>query len=385
MRSEQTNFHRLVVKVGTTTLTDAEGRIDRAFIADLAADLAAQRAAGREVLLVTSGAIRAGRDALEGAQARLQHLNPRTPERPNTLPYKQAAAAVGQGLLMHTYTEAFAWRNVTVAQVLLTRNDLADRRRFLNARNTLSALLALGVVPIINENDTVAVEEIKFGDNDTLAALVAVLVEADLLLILSDVDGLYTGLGAGSAAPTLVRTVSRIDAEVEALAGESRSEAGTGGMRTKIEAARIATASGIRTIIARGRRPRVIADVLAGEEVGTTFLPSSSELRGRKRWIAAGSRSRGSVTVNPCAAERLRKEGVSLLAVGITEVTGEFGSGDLIEVRDETGRRFARGLTNYSAADLRRLQGLRSDQFEAVLGSKTYDEVIHRDNLVVEN
>jgi len=380
----------MVVKVGTTTLTDSEGRIDRAFIADLTAQLAAQRAAGRDVLLVTSGAIRAGWESVERSAWSVKNaaLNAQR----LTLPYKQAAAAIGQGLLMHTYTEAFAWRNVTVAQVLLTRNDLADRRRFLNARNTLSALLALGVVPVINENDTVAVEEIRFGDNDTLAALVAVLVEADLLLILSDVEGLYSGMGAGewesggvAFTPTLIQTVSRIDAAIEALAGEAQSGAGTGGMRTKIEAARIATTSGIRTVIAGGRRERVIADVIAGEEVGTTFLPAVTGLRGRKRWIAAGSRPRGSVTVNAKAAERLRKDGVSLLAVGIIDVTGEFANGDLVEVRDEAGRRFARGLTNYSAADLRRIQGLRSDRFEAVLGSKTYDEVIHRDNLVVEN
>jgi glutamate 5-kinase len=406
---------RIVVKVGTSTLTDPHGRIDRAFIADLAAQLAAQRAAGRDVLLVTSGAIRAGQEKLDaGARGRGDAGTP--PSAPplrrggigggvprDVLPFKQAAAAVGQGLLMHTYTEAFAWRSVTVAQVLLTRDDLADRRRFLNARNTLTALLALGVVPIINENDTVAVEEIKFGDNDTLAALVAVLVEADLLLILSDVEGLYetpspappftrgritnaSPFAKGGTGEGVIRTVSRIDAQIEALAGEAFGGVGTGGMRTKVEAARIATASGIRTVIAQGRRERVVAEAVAGEEVGTTFLPRSTarRLRGRKRWIAAGSRPRGSVTVNARAAERLRREGVSLLAVGITAVIGEFDAGDLIEVRDEANRRCARGLTNYGADELRRIMGLRSDRFEAVLGCKTYDEVIHRDNLVVE-
>jgi glutamate 5-kinase len=296
------------------------------------------------------------------------------------LPFKQAAAAVGQGLLMHTYTEAFAWRNVPVAQVLLTRDDLADRRRFLNARNTLNALLALGVVPVINENDTVAVEEIKFGDNDQLAAHVAVLIEADLLIILSDVEGLCESAIGGA----LIRVVEQIDESIEGLAGGSRSGMGTGGMRTKIEAARIATASGIRVAVAKGRRERVIADVAAGEEVGTLFLPQSGRLRGRKRWIAAGSRSQGSVTVNQGAAAKLMGEGVSLLSVGVTEVCGDFQTGDLVDVRDETGRRFARGLTNYCAADLRQIQGLRSDQIEGALGVKTYDEVIHRDNLVID-
>lgn len=252
--------------MGTSTLTNSQGRIDRAFIADLAAQLARQRAQNRDVVLVTSGAIRAGREALNARQ---------TPDTLHTLPYKQAAAAIGQGLLMHTYTEAFAWRDVTVAQVLLTRDDLSDQHRLENAKNTLAALLDLGVVPIINENDTVAVEEIKFGDNDTLAALVATLISADLLLILSDVEGLY------AKPPTehnhnepVISVVPRIDATVEALAGGTASGVGTGGMRTKIEAARIATSAGIRTIIARGRRETVIEDVINGEPIGTTFLPN---------------------------------------------------------------------------------------------------------------
>ena len=275
---------RLVVKVGTSTLTNAQGRIDRAFIADLTAQLAQQRSAGRDVVLVTSGAIRAGKDALHNPQSKTHN--------PASLPYKQAAAAIGQGLLMHTYTEAFAWRDVIVAQVLLTRDDLSDRNRFLNAQNTLRALLDLGVVPIINENDTVAVDEIKFGDNDTLAALVATLVDADLLLILSDVEGLYAHPDVDAS---LISVVPHIDAAISALGGEATSGVGTGGMRTKIEAARIATSAGIRTVIARGRRERVIADVTEGREVGTTFLPrtGSERLPARKRWIAHGARVRG--------------------------------------------------------------------------------------------
>ncbi|HZO90156.1 MAG TPA: glutamate 5-kinase [Chthonomonadaceae bacterium] len=414
---------RLVVKVGTSTLTDAQGRLDRAFIADLTAQLAAQRAQGRDVLLVTSGAIRAGRERLAS------RLEPRAPSSlpppPSaSLPYKQAAAALGQGLLIHTYTEAFAWRGVDCAQVLLTRDDLGDRRRFLNARNTLVALLSLGVIPVINENDTVAVDEIKFGDNDTLAALVATLVEADLLLILSDVEGLYeqpplgeqekeTGADAerqqrflkakqerkeeketapgaeaesGEASPRIIRTVACIDETIAALAGDSASGVGTGGMRTKIEAARIAAAAGIRTVIAPGRRERVVAEILAGEEVGTTFLPPprSARLPARKRWIAHGARPRGYVTVNAPAKEKLIASGVSLLAVGIVGVHGAFTSGDLIEVRDEAGQVFARGITNYAAAEVRRVLGLRSEQFEAVLGYRGFEEIIHRDNLVVD-
>ena len=371
--------HRIVVKVGTSTLTDASGRLDRAYIADLAAQLAAERNEGRDVLLVTSGAIRAGRERLAvSARQGLAAFSNSSSEL--ALSFKQAAAAVGQGLLMHTYTEAFAWRGITVAQVLLTRDDLADRRRFLNARNTFRALFELGVTPIVNENDTIAVDEIRFGDNDVLAARVAVLTEADLLLILSDVEGLYSDLHRR----TLIPFVERIDAGIWAMAGDATTDAGTGGMRTKVEAAHIATTAGIRTIIAPGRRDRVVRQVLAGEVVGTTFLPCAQKLRGRKRWIAVGSRPKGSLTVNEGAARMIRCEGASLLAVGILEVQGTFSEGDLVEILDEHRRRVARGIVNYSSADLQLIRGLRSDQVEEAIGEKTHDEVIHRDNLVVD-
>ena len=402
--------NRIVVKIGTSTLTNAQGGIDRAFIADLTAQLATQKAQGREVLLVTSGAIRAGRERLNtGVGVRVSGVGtrsapeglpeignfaaafpppePRHPD-PSSLPYKQAAAAVGQGLLMHTYTEAFAWRDIVSAQILLTREDLADRRRFLNARNTLLALLALGIVPVINENDTVATDEIRFGDNDNLAALVATLVEADLLLILSDVEGLYERPPTNEdGCPPLIGTVTRIDAAIESLAGGTASGMGTGGMRTKIEAAKIATSAGIRAVIARGRRERVIAEVVAGEDVGTTFLPRSRKdrLPARKRWIAHSAKVRGWVTVNARAKEKLTGSGVSLLAVGITGAGGSFAAGDLIEVRDAEDIPFARGLTNYAASDVQRILGLKSEQFAAALGEgyAGYEEVIHRDNLVI--
>lgn len=410
MRSEQPT--RIVVKVGTSTLTDSHGRIDRAFIADLTAQLAGQKSDGHEIVLVSSGAIRAGRERLASREGRHapgnaglqvsessgvqadaganagsntgipEHRNTlREAQQLNTLPYKQAAAAIGQGLLIHTYTEAFGWRGVDCAQVLLTRDDLDNRHRFLNARNTLQALLSLGVVPIINENDTVAVEEIKFGDNDMLAALVATLVEADLLLILSDVEGLYANPSLGEA--TLIRQVTAFDDALTAPAGDSESGVGTGGMRTKVEAARVATSAGIRAVIARGRRERVITDVVSGAEVGTSFLPCTHRLPARKRWIAHGARPRGSVTVNSRAREKLIRSGVSLLAVGIVDVSGSFTSGDLIEVRDETGSAFARGLANYADTEIRRVLGLHSDEFEAALGYHSFDEIIHRDNLVL--
>jgi glutamate 5-kinase len=368
---------RIVVKVGTSTLTNERGGIDRGFLSDLARQLSTQQRQGNEVLLVTSGAIRAGKDCLQQ----------QTPF-PDTLPYKQAAAAIGQGQLMHHYTEAFAWREVHCAQVLLTRDDLSDRRRFLNARNTLLALMSLGVVPVINENDTVAVDEIKFGDNDSLAARVAVLTEANLLIILSDVEGLYTAPPDPNATtlPPVIRTVAKIESALQDLAGGSTSGVGTGGMRTKIEAARIATESGIRTVIAPGRRENVIADIITQQEVGTAFLPqpNTDRLSARKRWIAYEARPRGSVTVNPPACEKLQKSGVSLLAVGITHVKGHFTAGDLIEICTEQGEPFGRGLVNYAAGEVRQVMGLHSDRFEAILGYRGFEEIIHRDNLVID-
>lgn len=375
------------------------GNIDRGFIADLVAQLAAQRKQGRDVLLVSSGAIRAGREilfnnfrdqSLEDSPNSIRSLE-RNPKLLDTLPYKQAAAAVGQGMLIHTYSEAFAWRGVQCAQILLTRDDLSDRRRFLNARNTLLSLLELGIIPIINENDTVAVDEIKFGDNDHLAALVATLVEADLLLILSDVDGLY------SVAPTentelnlssggeIIPVVNRIDDAIVAIAGGSRNSLGTGGMSTKVTAAKIAVESGIRAVIAKGRRVEVISDVVNGKPVGTTFQPysGSEKIPARKRWIAHGARIRGSVIVNDRAKEKLLSSGVSLLAAGILETAGNFASGDLIEICDTAGHSFAKGLANYTSVELHRLMGLRSEQFEEILGYRGFDEIIHRDNLVL--
>lgn len=386
---------RIVVKVGTSTLTDSQGRIDRGFIADLTAQLAEQRLLGRDVLLVSSGAIRAGRERLTAS--RISSTDETGPvgsmdavcgRSGDTLPYKQAAAAVGQGLLMHIYTEAFSWRRLDSAQVLLTRDDLGDRRRFLNARNTMLALLRLGVVPIINENDTVAVDEIKFGDNDALAAQVATLVEADLLLILSDVDGVYERAPRADdpAPPAIIPTVHRVDDTLLERAGGSTSGFGTGGMFTKLNAARVATEAGIRCVIARGRRPGVIAGVVTGSAIGTTFLPvpDSERLPARKRWIANTAQPRGYVRVNARACQKLCASGVSLLAAGIVEAGGNFTAGDLIEIRDEAGQVFGRGLTNYAAAEVRMVQGLRSEQFEQALGYRGFDEVIHRDNLVLD-
>ena len=361
----------LVIKVGTSTLTRGGGPPDTAYIADLAAQVAAQQAAGRRVVLVSSGAIRAGMDRLKLAG------------RPRSIPQKQAAAAIGQGLLMHTYAEAFAAHDIPVAQILLTREDLRERTRYLNARNTFEALLGHGVVPIVNENDTVAVDEIKFGDNDTLAALVASLIEADALLLLSDVAGLYDRDPTQFPDAQLVPVVPTIDRAVEQQAGGAQSLSGTGGMTTKIQAAKICANTGVQMFIADGRRDSVVADALAGK-CGTQFLPRATRLRSRQRWIAYGVLPRGTVTVNDGAKQRVAAEGKSLLPAGVIHVSGHFESGDLVRLSDAHGHPFAQGFVNYSHVQLQKIMGCRTEDIAAILGAKSDDEVIHRDNLVLD-
>jgi len=297
------------------------------------------------------------------------------------MPEMQAAAAVGQGLLMRTYTELFDAEDITTAQALLTRDDFSDRRRYLNARNTLNTLLELGTIPIVNENDTVATEEIKFGENDTLAALVAAAVGADLLILLSDVPGLYDLRRTSPRRGQLVSEVKRIGRDVVAMAGGAGS--GSGGMKTKIEAARIATRSGATMVIADGRQKGVVREVVDGEAVGTRFLPEKQSLSSRKRWIAFGMPVRGNLAVNQGAKDMLVKKGKSLLAAGIVDVTGVFQAGDLVAVTDEENVSFGRGFVNYSASEIRLIKGRRSEEIETVIGYKDFDEVIHRDNMAI--
>ncbi len=362
---------KLVIKVGTSTLTLGGGPPDADFIADLAAQIAAQQAQGVSVVLVSSGAIRAGMDRLTLVG------------RPRSIPQKQAAAAVGQGLLMHTYSQAFAAHGVPVAQILLTREDLRDRTRYLNARNTFDALLGHHVVPVVNENDTVAVEEIKFGDNDTLAALVASLVEADALLLLSDVAGLYDRDPTQHPDAWLIPVVETVDRTVEQRAGGARTATGTGGMTTKIQAAKICANTGVTLWIADGRRANVVADALAGL-CGTRFLPKPVPLRSRQRWIAYGVLPRGTVTVNDGARSRLAEEGKSLLPAGVTHVSGHFAPGDLVRLADGAGHAFAQGFVNYGHRDLQKIMGCRTDALHSLLAAPSPDEVIHRDNLVLD-
>lgn len=360
---------RIVVKVGTAVLTTEEGSLDRLKLQSLARQVKTLRSEGLQVVMVTSGAIVAG-------MARLA-----LKKRPETLPALQAAAAVGQGLLMATYDEFFSALGLKVAQILLTRGDFYDRARYLNARNTISALLDMGVVPIINENDTTATDEIKFGDNDLLSALVAGLLKADLLIMLSDVDGLYETAPDGRL--TLLSTVEEITDKVKSLVFETRSGVGTGGMESKLEAAALATSAGEAVLVANGRKENILLEIMSGSEVGTLFKAAKVRMTSRKRWIGFGARCRGEIIVDAGAREALVKRGKSLLASGIVAVEGQFQQGDVVAIKDDAGEEFARGLSNYSAEDVQKIKGLKTTQIASLLGFKPYDEIIHRDNMVI--
>lgn len=352
----------VVIKVGTSTLLGEGDRIDEDYISQLAEDIAEIKGRGIDVVLVTSGAIRAG----------LAHLN--LPDS-FSLPFIQAIAAIGQGILMRIYESAFSRHNITIGQVLLTHEDLASRDRFLNARNTLLALLQLNAVPVINENDTVATEEIRFGDNDILAGMVSATLSADLLLLLSDVDGLLDEEGR------VIRRVDSISSDILALAGPA-GRWGRGGMKSKIEAARIATSAGVDVVIANGRQEDVIQRIVLGNEPLGTFFPAVKRMQAKKQWLAFISRPRGKVIVNEGARKAIEEEGKSLLPVGVEDVEGTFKRGDVVRVICD-GKEFARGLTNYDSDELRLIKGRHSSEIEKILGYKGYEEVIHRDNLAV--
>ncbi|MBF0124534.1 MAG: glutamate 5-kinase [Magnetococcales bacterium] len=361
---------RVIIKIGSQLLTAGQDHLQRDWIGRRCREVCLALAAGRQAVIVTSGAIAAG-------TARL-HLG----RKPLLLREKQAAAAAGQGVLMQCYEEAFIAHDRSVAQILLTREDVAHRRRYLNARDTLETLLTLGLVPIVNENDTVVVEEICFGENDTLAALVAGLIDADLLILLSDIDGLYDHDPHQHDQAQLIPLVSHITADIERLAGGSGSQVGSGGMVTKLQAARMAARSGCMTVIANGFCEAVIPRILAGQPTGTLFLSEDDAISSRKRWIAHGLRSGGDVELDDGAAAALLG-GRSLLAKGIRRVQGHFDRGAAVRCLSPQGEPLARGLVNYSADELRRIAGHHSSEFEAILGFRGDDEVIHRDNLVV--
>src|SRR5690606_11513229 len=303
--------------------------------------------------------------------------------KPRSIPEKQAVAAVGQGILMQTYESLFADCGYVVGQLLLTRDDLTHRKRHLNCRNTIESLWRMGAIPIVNENDTVAVEEIKFGDNDTLAALVAGLIAADLLIILSDVDGVYDKNPRLHPSATLLQVVEAVTPELMEAAGGPGSLYGSGGMVTKLQAAKMAMAGGTAAVIANGARPGVIRSILEGETAGTLFVPRPEKMAGRMRWIAFYLPAQGQIRVDGGARKALVEGGKSLLAAGIVGVSGQFEEGDVVQVLDEDGRELARGLVNYGAEELARIQGRSTQEIHKILGYKYFDEVIHRDNLVL--
>jgi glutamate 5-kinase len=361
---------RIVIKVGSSTVTGAGGRLDRDNIKSLVEQIAGQCAQTKECVLVTSGAIAAGVERLK------------LDGRPREISGLQAAAAVGQGLLIQEYAGLFGRHGIEVAQILLTQYDMAHRELYLNARRTINRLLAMRAVPIVNENDTTAVEEIKFGDNDMLAALVAVVVEADLLVLLSDVDGLYACDPRKEGACRISR-IDSITPEVEAMAENIGSRFGSGGMSAKLKAARIAGAAKIGMYIADGRDPDVLAKIMAGREVGTYFVPARRKTPGRKLWIGYGRAPQGRVVIDQGAARAIVDDGRSLLPAGITDIAGEFAIGDTIEILGADGRAIARGLSNYGAAELRNIKGKRTNQIAEQLNEDFSEEVIHRDFMVL--
>jgi glutamate 5-kinase len=371
-RTPLSRARRIVVKVGTGTLTDRQGRFDRENCARLAGELAGI-ARGRKLVLVSSAAVTLGAERLGLVRQK---------GKPWDIPTKQAAAAVGQPHLMAAWGDALGAHGLGVAQVLLTADDLASRRRFLNARHTFEKLLEAGVVPVVNENDTVAVDEIKVGDNDTLAGLVAGCVEADLVVMLTDVEGLYDRSPAEKGA-SLLHDVPRVTSEIERIAGGAGSERSVGGMATKVKAARRLGAQGVATALLSGRRPGALPALLGGERVGTVFAPSEERLSSRKGWLAAAAKGKGLIVVDPGARRALVEGGRSLLPSGVRTVEGQFGVGDPVDIAVDPSRPFARGLVCYGAEEVRRIAGLKTSEIARALGYKYLDEVVHRDDLVV--
>jgi len=365
------NARRIVVKVGSSLVTDEGRGLDAEAIGLWCSQLAQLVQDGREVIMVSSGAIAEGMKRLGWSS------------RPKAIHELQAAAAVGQMGLVQVYESKLRERGIGSAQVLLTHADLADRERYLNARSTLLTLIQLGVLPVINENDTVVNDEIKFGDNDTLGALVANLVEADLLIILTDQKGLFTADPRKDPLATLVQEAKAGDPALEAMAGGAGSSIGRGGMLTKILAAKRAAGSGASTVIAWGREPEALVRLSRGEAIGTLLVAQTAKNQARKQWIADHLQMRGSVMVDAGAVIKVRDEGKSLLPIGMTSVQGEFSRGDVIAVRDDTGLEIARGLANYTSAEARVICGKSSAEFERLLGYTGEPEMVHRTNLVL--
>jgi glutamate 5-kinase len=362
---------RIVVKIGSNILADEKEGLNTGRISSIAADIAELQRDGHDVVIVSSGAVAAGMRKL-GLKVK-----------PKDIKLKQAAAAVGQSSLMWAYERSFAEHGIKVAQVLLTQDDFSDRKRYINSKNTLLTLLSYGVVPVVNENDTVATDEIKFGDNDNLASLVAILVEAERLLILSDVDGLYEEDPRINADAALMRTVDKITPAIEKLAGGAGSSVGTGGMYSKVLAAKKAVSHGIAVNVINGKKKGLLVLVMKGRQYGTLFEPGENRLSHRKGWIAYSSRPKGTLVLDDGAVRAITMMGKSLLPSGVISVEGDFEVGDSVFCIDKLGKRIAKGLTNYSSSDVSKIMGKKTSAIEKTLGYKYSEEAIHRDNLVV--
>lgn len=363
-------YNLIVVKIGTSSISGTDGLINKEAIVDLARQAAMLRREGIQVILVTSGAIGAGLGKLA------------LTERPQSIAKKQALAAVGQGILMGTYEDIFSLFGITVAQILLSRDDFAAHERYLNAHNTLLELLRYKVLPIINENDTITFDELKFGDNDRLAALVAGMLSADLLVILSDVDGFYTGDPRRNPDAKLLPVIEEITPQIKELAGDAGSKLASGGMISKVQAAEIAASGGVPLVIASSAEPDVLLRLQAGEHIGTLFCSSEAPLKGKKNWLAYSSRAEGKVFIDEQAAQAILQKGSSLLPSGITGVEGEFSRGTVIAIFCKD-KELARGLTNYGSADILKIKGLHSSKIDGVLQGGQEAEVVHRDRLSI--
>ena len=361
---------KILIKIGSAVLTGSDG-LDLKIINSLVAEMSELVHRGYSVVLVSSGAIASGKHRLN-ITGKLK-----------SIPEKQAAAAVGQGRLMRVYSKSFEKKGIYVAQILLTLSDLTNRQRFLNIRNTLSTLMDWKVIPVINENDTVAVDEIKFGDNDNLASMIANIIEADLFINLTNIDGLYDRNPAEFKKARFIGLVSEFTDEIETIATSQTSSVGTGGMKSKVLAAKKVTAIGIPCVIAPGKKKKVLTDIISGKEIGTLFLPMADRLNSKKYWIAFTLRSRGKLVVDDGAQKALLEKGKSLLPSGIIDVGGDFGLGDPVSCVDREGMTIAKGLVNFSSAEIRKIMGLKTTRIESTLGHKDYEEVIHRDNLVI--
>ena len=364
----------IVVKIGTSSLTLPTGQIAIATIASLVETLCQLRSLGYRIVLVSSGAVGVG-------CARL-NLN----ERPRKMALKQAVAAVGQGRLIRIYDDMFSSLQQAIAQILLTRRELVERNTYVNASNTFRELLDLGVIPIVNENDTIAVDELKFGDNDTLSALVASLVQADWLFLLTDVDRMYSADPKTVPDAKPIELVSNQDlAQLEIDAGSSGSQWGTGGMATKLSAARIATSTGVRTVITQGQQPQNIIKILAGENIGTQFEPQPKSDNARKRWITYGLLPAGTLYLDAGAVKAVTQKGKSLLPAGIIAIEGEFSTTDAVKICDRNGRELGRGLVNYNSSEIEQIKGVHSNKIVEILGYDSADTVVHRNNLVMKD